>query len=51
MNVRHFAAASESDSVREVTSVDADAPINYQPGKMSETLEQENDEPRFLEQV
>jgi len=42
MNARYFgaAASAESASVKNVTSVDADAPINFQPGKMSE-LEQE----------
>tara|TARA_B110000285_G_C14848207_1_gene478679 strand:- start:375 stop:530 length:156 start_codon:yes stop_codon:yes gene_type:complete len=51
MNVRAFAAAvEESASVKNVTGVDADAPINFQPGQMTE-LEHEKDEPRFLEQV
>ena len=50
MNARCFAAAvqGESASVKNVTSVDADAPINFQPGKMNELVE-ETDEPRFLE--
>ena len=51
MNVRAFAAAvEESASVKNVTGIDADAPINFQPGQMTE-LENEKDEPRFLEQV
>lgn len=36
-------------SVKSVTGVDADAPINYQPGKMTEIASEDNDEPRFLE--
>jgi hypothetical protein len=39
MNVRHFVSPTnveEAASVKNVTSIDADAPINFQPGKMSE---------------
>jgi glutamate dehydrogenase (NAD(P)+) len=50
-NTRYFAAANhEYSSVKTVTGVDADAPINFQPGKMSE-LDTTEEEPRFLEQV
>ena len=51
MTFRQFAAqagTAETASVKNVTSIDADAPINFRPG-MSE--EAEIDEPRFLEQV
>lgn len=49
MTFRQFAAtAGETASVKNVTSVDADAPINFRTG-MSEDAEV--DEPRFLEQV
>ena len=38
-----------STSVRGVTSVDADQPINFPPVQMSNV--EDNEEPRFLEQV
>ena len=58
-NVRYFASPQSVDrmnemnnaSVKSVTAVDADAPINYQPGKMTEMASEDNEEPRFLEQV